>query len=86
MVIFGHGDVDYQRRKNPDWRNTGYTEQGKHRAENNKAAFNPPLPESMLAERARKRDEEVKNRLRLCKSLKESSYLTQRSRRLTHQY
>jgi len=40
--------------------NTRYTEQGKRRAENNKAAFNPPVPESMLAERARKRDDEVK--------------------------
>ncbi|WP_241575073.1 hypothetical protein [Rosenbergiella nectarea] len=40
--------------------NTGYTEQGKLRAENYQAAFNPPVPESMLAERARKRDEEVK--------------------------
>lgn len=46
--------------KTPDW-NTRYTEQGKLRAENNKAAFKPPLPESMLAERARKRDEEVKD-------------------------
>ncbi|SER25990.1 hypothetical protein SAMN05216522_11741 [Rosenbergiella nectarea] len=45
--------------KEVDW-NTGYTEQGKLRAENNKAAFKPPLPESMLAERERKRDEEVK--------------------------
>jgi len=42
-----------------DW-NTRYTEQGKLRAENNKAAFNPPVPEYMLEERARKRDEEVK--------------------------
>ncbi|KMV67698.1 hypothetical protein AI29_12050 [bacteria symbiont BFo2 of Frankliniella occidentalis] len=40
--------------------NTRYTEQGKLRAENNKAAFKPPVPESMQAERARKRDEEVK--------------------------
>ncbi|WP_241646756.1 hypothetical protein [Rosenbergiella metrosideri] len=45
--------------KTPDW-NTGYTEQGKHRADNNKAAFNPPLPESMLAVRTSKRDEKVK--------------------------
>lgn len=45
--------------KTPDW-NTRYTQQGNLRSENNKAAFNPPLPESMLAERARKRDEEVK--------------------------
>ena len=45
--------------KTPDW-NTRYTEQGKLRAENYKAAFKPPVPESMQAERARKRDEEVK--------------------------
>lgn len=45
--------------KAADW-NTRYTEQGKLRTENNKAAFMPPVPESMLAERARKRDEEVK--------------------------
>jgi len=45
--------------KTPDW-NTRYTEQGKIRAENNKAAFKPQVPESMQAERARKRDEEVK--------------------------
>jgi len=44
--------------KTPDW-NTRYTEQGKLRAENNKAAFRPPVPESMLPERERKRDEEV---------------------------
>ncbi|WP_241640740.1 hypothetical protein [Rosenbergiella epipactidis] len=45
--------------KTPDW-NTRCTEQGMLRAENNKAAFMPPVPESMLAERAMKRDEEVK--------------------------
>ena len=45
--------------KTSDW-NTRYTEQGKLRAENYKAAFMPPVPETMLAERARKRDEEVK--------------------------
>jgi len=45
--------------KTPDW-NTSYTEKGKLRTENNKAAFKPPVPESMVAERARKRDEEVK--------------------------
>ena len=45
--------------KTPNW-NTRYTEQGKRRAENNKSSFNPPVPESMQAERARKRDEEVK--------------------------
>jgi len=45
--------------KTPDW-NTRYTEQGKLRTENYQAAFKPPVPESMLAERARKRDEEVK--------------------------
>jgi len=40
--------------------NTSYTEQGKLRAKNYQAAFNPPVPEYMLQERARKRDEEVK--------------------------
>lgn len=45
--------------KTPDW-NTRYTEQGKLRVENYQAAFKPPVPESMLAERARRRDEEVK--------------------------
>lgn len=60
--------------KTPDW-NSGYTEQRKHRAENNNAAFNPPLPESMLTELARKPDEKVKNWLRLCDSLVELSYL-----------
>jgi len=45
--------------KATDW-NTRYTEQGKLRVENNKAAFKPPVPESMLAERARKRNEEAK--------------------------
>ena len=45
--------------KTPDWI-TSYTEQGKRRAENYQAAFNPPVPESMVAERARKCDEELK--------------------------
>ena len=45
--------------RNPKW-STHYTEQGLCRVENNKASFIPPVPESMLPERARKRDEEVK--------------------------
>lgn len=44
---------------NPGW-STNYTEQGLRRTENNKASFLPPVPESMLPERARKREEEVK--------------------------
>ena len=44
---------------NPGW-STNYTEQGLRRAENNKASFLPPVPESMVPELTRKRDEEVR--------------------------
>ncbi|WP_241591442.1 hypothetical protein [Rosenbergiella epipactidis] len=57
---FGANVMSIIKTGKPSSWNTSYTEQGKLRAENNKAAFMPPVPESMLPERARKRDEEVK--------------------------
>lgn len=46
--------------KTPDW-NTSYIKQGKLRAENNKAAFMPPIPSWMSDERIKNKIEEYSN-------------------------